>query len=429
MQQTENQSELTRAVEGFTTADGTPLAVSLKRAERFKRFWALALALPLLLFILISYIFPIADVSLNAFRNPEINTYLPNFSKEIKSWDESANALPDERVFDIFIQDLKNAKKEKNLGKVATRLNYAQSGLRGLVNGTARKLRRLKNYDSAKDALIKINKDWADVGIWKIIKRESKPYTFSYVLAALDLRFNEDGDIVKAPEHLQIYIPLLIKTLWISLAITFSCALLGYPVAYMLASLPMRTSNLLMIMVLLPFWTSLLVRTTTWIVILQQQGVLNDILVWLGVVSEDGRLAMMHNLTGTIVAMTHILLPFMILPLYSVMKTIPPSYVRAARSLGANQFVAYVRVYMPQTLSGIGAGSLLVFILSVGYYITPALVGGQDGQLISNMVAYHMQTSLNWGLAAAIGTILLVIVLVFYSIYNRYVGIEKIKMG
>ena len=152
-------------------------------------------------------------------------------------------------------------------------------------------------------------------------------------------------------------------------------------------------------------------------------------LVALNIISEDGRIQMIYNQTGTLVAMTQILLPFMILPLYSVMKTISPSYMRAARSLGASPLKAFVRVYMPQTPPGIGAGCLLVFILSIGYYITPALVGGRSGQLISNFIAYHMKSSLNWGLAAALGTILLVAVLILYWLYNKIIGIDKMKLG
>lgn len=156
---------------------------------------------------------------------------------------------------------------------------------------------------------------------------------------------------------------------------------------------------------------------------------MNDIFVAIGLIDDDNRLQMIHNQTGTLIAMTHILLPFMILPLYSVMKTIPPSYMRAARSLGATPWTAFWKVYVPQTLSGIGAGGILVFILSIGYYITPALVGGQTGRFITNFIAYHMNVSLNWGLAAAIGSILLGIVLVFYLLYNRVVGIDNMKLG
>ena len=184
--------------------------------------------------------------------------------------------------------------------------------------------------------------------------------------------------------------PLFLRTFWLSALITGICLVLAYPIAHLLATLPLRKSNLLMILVLLPFWTSLLVRTTAWMVLLQEQGVVNNMLVALRIINDDQRLPMMYNQLGTIIAMTHILLPFMVLPLYSVMRPINPSYVRAARSLGATSWTAFRRVYFPQTLPGIGAGSLLVFILAVGYYITPALVGGASGQLISNLIAYHL---------------------------------------
>ena len=162
---------------------------------------------------------------------------------------------------------------------------------------------------------------------------------------------------------------------------------------------------------------------------LQQQGVINDILVQLSLVSDDARLIMINNEIGTIVAMTHILLPFMILPMYSVMQTIPPSYLRAAKSLGATNWTAFWRVYFPQSIPGIGAGSILVFILAIGYYITPALVGGAKGILISNRIAYHMQQSLDWSLATAMATVLLIAVLVVYWLYNKIVGIDNMRLG
>ncbi|MCY3777514.1 MAG: ABC transporter permease, partial [Candidatus Aminicenantes bacterium] len=192
---------------------------------------------------------------------------------------------------------------------------------------------------------------------------------------------------------------------------------------------PPRRANLLLLLVLVPFWTSLLVRTTSWIVLLQTEGVVNDLLVALGLIADENRISMIYNMTGTVVAMTHVLLPFMVLPIYSVMRTIPPLYMSAAASLGASFPQAFRRVYWPQTLPGVGAGSLLVFILSIGYYITPALVGGQSGQLISNMIAYHMQQSLNWGLAAALGSILLGCVVALYLLYDRVVGIDRMRLG
>jgi putative spermidine/putrescine transport system permease protein len=269
---------------------------------------------------------------------------------------------------------------------------------------------------------------WVSADTWRTIQTYSPAYTSGYFLNAIDMEKSPDGP-VKVDENQQIYITLFIRTLLMSMTITVSCILLGYPVAWLLANLPSRQANLLMILVLLPFWTSLLVRTSAWKVLLQQQGVINDLLVWIGLVADDGRLTMINNATGTIIAMTHILLPFMILPLYSVMKTIPPSYLRAAKSLGATNWTAFWRVYFPQSVPGIGAGSILVFILSIGYYITPEIVGGTTGVFISNRIAYHISSSLNWGLAAALGAILLAVVLALYWAYDRIVGIDNVKLG
>ncbi|WP_136636253.1 ABC transporter permease [Pseudooceanicola onchidii] len=281
---------------------------------------------------------------------------------------------------------------------------------------------------SLRDQFADADEDWLDPEVWKTIQLYSPRVTPGYFANAADMQVTPEG-LESRPENQQIYGVLFKRTLFMSLVITGSCILLGYPVAWLLANLPMRVANLLMILVLLPFWTSLLVRTSAWKVMLQQQGVVNDVLVWLGLVADDARLTMINNQFGTIVAMTHILLPFMILPMYSVMQTIPPSYLRAAKSLGATNWTAFWRVYFPQSVPGIGAGSILVFILAIGYYITPEIVGGNTGTFISNRIAYHISSSLNWGLAAALGTILLVVVLVLYWAYDRIVGIDNVKLG
>jgi putative spermidine/putrescine transport system permease protein len=269
---------------------------------------------------------------------------------------------------------------------------------------------------------------WGEPGPWSVLRANAAPWTAGYFLNAVDLRMTPDG-LAQRPADERIHLMLFARTLWMSLLITACCVALGYPVAFLLASLPMRRANLLMILVLLPFWTSLLVRTSAWKVLLQQQGVVNDVLVSIGLVDDGARLLLINNQLGTVIAMTHILLPFMILPLYSVMRGIPPSYLRAAKSLGANDWTAFWRVYFPQSMPGIGAGSILVFILSIGYYITPELVGGTRGVFISNRIAYHISSSLNWGLAAALGTILLVVVLLLYWAYDRLVGIDNVKLG
>ncbi|MCR8825368.1 ABC transporter permease [Pseudosulfitobacter koreensis] len=284
------------------------------------------------------------------------------------------------------------------------------------------------NVPSYRETLAEIDEEWGTVTPWETIQTHSSKYTAGYFLNAIDAQKTPDG-YEWQPEEKQILLTLFGRTLFMSLMITGSCILLGYPVAWLLANLPAYKANLLMILVLLPFWTSLLVRTSAWKVMLQSQGVINDVLVWIGLVDDANRLVMINNQFGTIVAMTHILLPFMILPMYSVMQTVPPSYLRAAKSLGATNWTAFWRVYFPQSVPGIGAGSILVFILSIGYYITPEIVGGTSGVFISNRIAYHISSSLNWGLAAALGTILLAVVLVLYWCYDRIVGIDNVKLG
>ncbi len=417
----------TTAQSPLVTADGIPLKVSLARAQRRGKLKAIGLVVPLFLFILVAFFVPILDMLFRSVENQLVGQVMHRTAPMLHQWDDQSGELPDEAVFAALAEDFREAKEAKSSGKVGRRLNYEKPGFSGLFRKTARKINTVE--PPYQQAFIDLDKKWGDIENWRVFKRESSAFTVSYYLAAMDMGYGETGDIVRNDDKRRIYLKLFWRTIWMSLLITAICLVLAYPISYLLSVLPVRKSNLLIILVLLPFWTSLLVRTTAWIALLQQEGVINDFLVWLGFVATDDRLAMIHNRTGTIVAMVHILLPFMVLPLFSVMKTIPPSYMRAAKSLGATPFTAFVRVYMPNTVSGIGAGSILVFILAIGYYITPALVGGQSGTLISNFIAFHMSSSLNWGLAAALGSILLVIVLVLYFLYDKLVGINNMKLG
>jgi len=413
--------------EKLVTADGTPLKVSLARARRRARNRALMLVAPLFLFILVTFFIPIFSMLFRSVENNIVPDTLHRTAVAIQGWDESGDEIPSEEVFEALHADFVEGYENKSIGQPGRRLNYEKPGFSSLFRKSGR--RATKMEPPYKEAFIKVSKDWGDVAYWRVLKRESGNYTKAYYLSALDFSYDEEGNVMKNPGKESIYVTLFWRTMWMSMLITVLCLILAYPISYLLSTLPARTSNLLMILVLLPFWTSLLVRTSAWIAILQQEGVINDILVWFGFLADDNRLAMIHNQVGTIVAMVHVLLPFMVLPLYSVMKNIPPSYMRAARSLGANPFTAFVRVYMPNTVPGIGAGAILVFIISIGYYITPALVGGQSGTLISNYIAYHLESSLNWGLAAALGAILLGLVLALYLLYDRIVGIDNMKLG
>lgn len=413
----------------ITTADGIPLKQALKKALWQRKKTALLLVSPLFLFVMITFLIPIFDMLIRSVDNSIAGEQFPSVVVEIQRWDLDSTEIPDEATFQALFKDFKVGAEQKTISRLGRRLNYEMSGMSGLFRKTARKVKKLEAPESATEAMIAIDKDWGDIEIWRLVKREGGKYTNSYYLAAVDAEKLSDGSIAMKDAERQVYINLFWRTLRLSFTITALTILLGYPIAYLLATLKTKISNMLIILVLLPFWTSLLVRTSSWIALLQKEGVINDILVGIGVIGDDGRLAMIHNETGTIVAMTHILLPFMILPLFSVMKTIPPSWVRAARSMGATPFTAFRRVYLPNTIAGIGAGGILVFILAIGYYITPALVGGTKGTLISNFIAYHVSTSLNWGLAAALGTILLLLVLALYILYDKVVGISNMKLG
>ncbi|AXI48620.1 ABC transporter permease [Sulfitobacter sp. SK012] len=534
-------------------ADGTPLKKSLNRALRVQKMRALALIAPLLIFVLVTFIAPIADMLFRSVENDIVADTLPKATTALADWDASSGEVPAEPVFAALYDDIFFAKEAKQHTRLGSRLNYELTGVSSLFRKSGRKvedmgevyqdqfedidafwkqgenwnsfmasdswLAAMKDWDKASgkkqpefalregvaellpatavsyqrfadfiqnvdegdfskedpwaiiysslhadltgdaasavsaytgpaaqeivaaaaaatafetvnfsEAFVKIDKDWHDPNVWSTIQTYSPKYTNGYFLNAIDMQKGGDGPEMR-PENQQIYLTLFWRTMVMSVMITCSCILLGYPVAWLLANLPTRTANALMILVLLPFWTSLLVRTSAWKVMLQQQGVINETLVWLGIVGTDDRLALINNQTGTIIAMTHILLPFMILPLYSVMQTIPQTYLRAAKSLGATNWTAFWRVYFPQSIPGIGAGSILVFILAIGYYITPEIVGGTSGTFISNRIAYHISSSLNWGLGAALGAILLAAVLMLYYAYDKIVGIDNVKLG
>ncbi|MDC1020385.1 ABC transporter permease, partial [Alphaproteobacteria bacterium] len=386
---------------------------------------AFGLVCPLLALIISAFVLPILFMLSAAFYDDIYSSLMPESTTAMQEWDGESPIT--EAMAAAMVSDLIRARENKDIGKVANRVNREYSGATSLFKSTSRSAKKFE--PPYLEALLAKDKDWNDIELWQGIKIASNTYTLGYIANAIDMRAKATGGFEPQDELRQIHITLFIRTIEISFIVTVACLLLGYPVAYLMANLPLRTSNLLLILVLMPFWTSLLVRTTAWIAMLQGQGVMNDLFVAFGVANDEDRFSLIYNKTGTLIAMTHIMLPFMIMPLYSVMKTISPAYVRAAKSMGATNWTAFWKVYFPQSVPGIGAGSLLVFILAIGYYITPALVGGQDGQMISNIIDFHMRKSLNWNLAAALGFVLLVFVLFFFWIYDRVVGIDNMKLG
>jgi putative spermidine/putrescine transport system permease protein len=397
-------------------------------ARRKKRLAAFLFVVPLLLFILVTFVAPIGSMLWRSVYHPTVAELIPLTLAELERWDDHKQ-LPDDRTLSVFVSELHALDKQRLSGKLSEEFNRAFTGMSSVVKSTARRIGRMDVEalsSQGVETLLESHRNWSRPELWYAIERAGKVYTYDYYLTALDLELHPD-DGVQVRQDTQIYLQLYSKTLNMALVITLLCALLGYPLAYYLAGLPSNRANLLLVLVLLPFWTSLLVRTTSWIALLQTNGVINSTLMGIGLISQP--FEMLYTSFATVVAMTHILLPFMILPLYSVMRGIDPSYMRAALSLGDKPIPAFVRIYFPMTLPGLSAGALLVFIISVGYYITPALVGGTDGQMISNIIAFHMQRSNNWELAAALGSLLLGLILLLYWVYDRFVGASNIKLG
>jgi len=407
------------------TTEGVPLKVSLQKAEKRNKIRAILLVAPLLVFILVTFLIPIGDMLLRSVDDSYINTVFPKTFKEYKKWDRQD--LPSEELYKTMFFEVRDSEGYA-IGKASTRMNYAKSGWKSLLKKSKRKFKKIEE-GPYKEQMIAIDKKWADMEYWKAIGVMVDATTAGYYLNAVDLKYNVDKEVVWQKENRRIYNHTWFKTFKVSVLVMVFCLMLGYPISYLLSTLPLKYSNLLMICVLLPFWTSLLVRTVAWMVMLQQKGVFNNLLVMANIISDENRFKLMYNETATIIVMTQILLPFMVLPLYSVMKTISPNYMRAALNLGASPLHAFWKIYMPNSVPGISAGCMLVFILAIGYYITPELVGGKDGQMIGNWIAYHLKTTLNWGLCAALGAILLGVLTVLYWVYNKLVGIENIKLG
>ncbi|CAD5378712.1 Spermidine Putrescine ABC transporter permease component potB (TC_3.A.1.11.1) [Pseudomonas sp. OF001] len=404
---------------------GLPLKQRLARAERLNRLKSQVLILPLLAFLLLTFLVPIGALLWRSVDNPEVVGALPRTVAAIESWD--GHGLPPEPVYRALGEELPVARKQQLLGDLSKRLNMELSGYRSLLSKTARQLPLAAEPVSWREALERIDERWGDPAYWQAIQRNASGTTAYYLLAALDHRIDELGELAPATPDQAIYLEIFARTFWMGLVITVICLVLAYPLAYLLANLPARQSNLLMILVLLPFWTSILVRVAAWIVLLQSGGLINGTLQALGIIDEP--LQLVFNRTGVYISMVHIMLPFMILPIYSVMKGISPTYMRAAVSLGCHPFASFWRVYFPQTLAGVGAGGLLVFILSIGYYITPALLGSPNDQMISYFVAFYTNTTINWGMATALGGLLLAATLLFYAIYNWLVGAGRLRLG
>jgi len=402
-----------------TSAVGSPvLQAELRRQARARTLVALALAAPLFVFLLVTFLVPIGTLLMRAVDNPEVARALPRTVAALDRWDRTSS--PPDEAFAAFAADLSALNEQSAAGALARRLNAEASGARSLVMGTWRALPLPAGLDAAamRTRLIEIDPRWGEPWVWLAIAKNGSRFTPDYLLAAVDLRRDSSGAVVSTPADQSAFRRILARTFAIATMVTLLCLLLSYPLAWWLSTLPERRANRLLILVLVPFWTSILVRVAAWIVLLQSGGLVNQSLAGLGLIDQP--LALLFNRTGVVIAMVHILLPFMILPMYSVMKAVPREYVRAAVSLGSHPLAAFFRVYVPQTYAGVGAGCLLVFILAIGYYVTPALLGGPADQMLSYSVAQYANVNLDWGMACALGAVLLAATLVLYAAYRRF---------
>ena len=398
--------------------------VAVRRAARPARRAAFSLALPLVAFLVVAFVAPILYLLVTAVDNPETRTVLPQTLTALQGWD--GTSTPDEAVFAALAADLKIAQENSTAALVGKRLNYEISGMRSKVLAAARMVAGMDAGPYREKFLAQSNR-WAKPETWAVIQRNGAGLTPYYLLTAVDLKQSPTGGLERVQPDQAIFLSVLGRTLLVAVMVTAFTLILGYPVAYVLTIAPKTIAAVMMLMVLLPLWTSLLVRTTAWVVLLQSDGVINSILMGLHLTAE--KVQLIFTRVGTVTAMTHIQLPFTILPIYSVMRSIQPTQLRAARSLGAGPTSAFWRIYAPQTLPGVVAGCLMTFILSLGYYITPALVGGPQDQMVSNFISTYINRDLNWGLAAALGVVLLVVTLAIYGLFLRLVGADKIKLG
>ncbi len=376
------------------------------------RLVGLALVAPLLLFLAGFFVWPLVTMMQGAVSDPIAARTLPTTARATANWDRQSPPTPEMKA--ALAHDLAALKQDQVVGDLTRRLNSAQSGFRTLMSRTMSAVR-----EQGPDVdLSAVDKRWNDIKFWQpIAEAAASRYTDRYLLAALDMDRDAAGDIVTLPESQSANKAILARTFFVSGLVTLFCIVIGLPYAMLAVSVTGWLRGVLLAAVLLPLWTSLLVRTAAWFILLQDNGLINRGLMALGLI--DRPLALIFNRTGVVIAMTHVLLPFMVLPIFSVLLAVPRNLMPAAASLGAPPLRAFWRVLLPLSVRGIVSGSLLVFMAAIGYYITPALIGGPTDQMISYVIAFYATGAANWGMAGALGVILLVATLLLYAVYQR----------
>ncbi|CCD84743.1 putative Spermidine/putrescine ABC transporter (permease protein) [Bradyrhizobium sp. ORS 285] len=357
------------------------------------------------------FVVPLVTMMKSAVSDPVATEALPRTARALSGWDR--RGAPPAAAQAAFADDIRALENDEQFGDLVRRLNSAQSGFRSLLGKT----RRALDGSGAVD-LASIDPRWSETSYWTTIAEAvASPWTDKNLLAAVDLERNASGSIAAMPEGASANRLIMIRTFITSALVTLACILIGLPYAMVAASVEGWRRQVLLGAVLLPLWTSLLVRTAAWYVVLQDNGLINATLKGLGLTSAP--IPLMFNRLGVVIAMTHVLLPFMVLPIFSVLISIPRNLMPAAASLGAHPLRAFFHVLLPLSMRGVVSGALLVFMAALGYYITPALIGGANDQMISSVIAYYATGAANWGMAGALGLVLLAMTILLYAIYMR----------
>ncbi|MEX3776375.1 ABC transporter permease [Pseudomonas sp. MYb118] len=377
------------------------------RKDRAALWRAYGLLAPLVLFLLLTFVGPIGTLLWRAVADPELAQALPATAQAVAQWD--GTSTPDARLFAPLVQDLQQV-PPRELAAAARRLAYEAPALRALLTTARREVTKL---DGTAASLQALDPRWLDNATWQTFKRAAGPVGSYHLLSAVDLKHDYRDGLV-AREEAGLYRAILGRTFGIAAITTLVCVLLTFPLCAFLDKRTPRTRNALLLLILLPFWTSILVRTTAWMVLLQDEGLVNAWLLRLGLV--DSPLHLLYNRFGVILALVHVMLPFMVFPLLAAMAGCNRLLVQAAYSMGARPLRVFFQVYLPQVLPGLAAGALMVFIVTLGFYITPALLGGPADQMISFYIAQFTTGTLNWGLASALGLILLVATTLLYLV-------------
>ncbi|MGO4668301.1 ABC transporter permease [Bosea sp. 2RAB26] len=377
------------------------------------RLKALLLVLPLVVFLGLFFLWPLWMMVSTAVQGGTVRLAFPQTATAIANWDGAGP--PSAALQAALVRDLRTDTPQERFGDAVRTLNSQQAGFRTLLPRTARAVREAGEADVVD--LVALDPRWSEQGYWLALKRSMPAYTDANLLAAVDLKRNDEARIEPVEADFAVNRAIMLRTFVIAGQVTLLCAAIGLPFAMLAASVSGWKRNALLIAVLLPLWTSLLVRTAAWLILLQDNGLINQTLRAFGLIETP--LSLIYNRTGVLIAMTHVLLPLMVLPIYASLIAIPRNLMPAAAALGAAPLQAFRHVLLPLAMPGLLSGSLLVFMVALGYYITPALTGGAGDQMISSVIAFYATGTANWGMAGALGLFLLVPTTVLYILYGR----------